>query len=155
MRKLRSIRQKIADNNRIAAEEVERITQWQADANAPHERDAQFFEGLLIEYARNEREQNNRKSIKLPHGTILSRKGADKIVVTDSEGFMKWARENDRADLIRVKEEPSISAIKEAFPPKESPDATAEGFVITEDGEIVVGLTTQPSQVSYSVEVEL
>lgn len=155
MRKLRAIKQKKADNQRVADEEIQRVHDWLAEANGSYDRDEQYFTGLLIEYARKEREQNDRKSIKLPHGTVASRKGGDKITVTDADAFIKWARENGREDLVRVKEEPALSLIKQAFPPKDSPMATHDGYVITEDGEIVLGLHASPAEITYAVEVEL
>lgn len=158
MRKLRAVRQKVAENERIAAEEIERIKAWLAEANSAHERDLNYFTGLLTDYAARQRAEHDRKSIVLPHGKVSSRRGTTKIVVSDAEAFLAWAKANNHLDLIRVKEEPSLSAIKDAFPPQESPldaELPEERMVITADGEIVAGLTAQPSSITYSVEVDL
>lgn len=156
MRSLRAIAQKRAEIDRIAQSEIELIEAWANDEKQKFADKAEYFEGLLKRYAQECREnpQDGRKTIQLPYGKISSRKTPDKIAVADFEGFKKWATENDRLDLIRIKEEAAIADIKKAFPLGDSPEATMDGFVITPDGEIVNGLTAERGSITYSVEAE-
>lgn len=112
MKKLREKVLKIRENERIAKEQLDVIAEWLKDVNSALERDAAFFEGHLKDYMR--RERNNRKSIKLPWGTLKST-ASTKIEVEPE--FISWAQENDRDDLLRYPApEPNKTAIAEAGP---------------------------------------
>lgn len=147
LRKLKAAQAKIADNNAAADEERLLIQQWLEEVNASLERDANFFEGLLRDYALRCREDENdgRKSIKLPGGTIRTRAGSTSVVVDNPDAFIEWAEAND-PELVRVKKEPNLSQIREVV------TTTDDGSVITADGEIVPGLGLKTSEVSATVE---
>lgn len=149
MRKLRAIEAKVAENQRIATDERARIDEWLERVNEPLAQDAAYFRGLLIEYARHEREAADRKTVITPYGSVKSRAGQPKWHV-DAAVFLDWARVS-HPDLIRVKEEPNLTAIKEVVLPVPGlPD-----IAVTPDGEPVPGITVTPADTSYTVEVDL
>ena len=148
MRKLRTLRAKEAEFVALGEREVNAIETWLHEVTAPLQQDALFFEGLLVEYAQECRENpdDGRKTVKLPAGSVTSRQGSTKWEV-DAERFLPWARTN-HPDLIRVKEDPNLPAIKDAL--AGAIDATA-GKVITADGEIVPGVEVHETGITYRV----
>lgn len=149
MRKLRQAERRKADNARMANDEIQRINEWLQRANQPYDRDVAYFTGLLTEYARDCRlnPEDGRKTIALPAGVVSSRNNQPKWSV-DPEVFLPWAHAN-APDLIRVKEEPDLSAIKSRF------KNLADGTTITDDGEVVVGVVVSESETSYTVKPNL
>ena len=144
LRKLASIRGKIAENTAIAGNEIERISAWLESQTEKLKGDAQYFEALLTGYGMAERANENRKTIDLPHGKVKSRLIKAKVEVTDTEAFIAWARESQPA-LIRVKESPNISALTEFIVGQE---------VVTEDGEIVPAVQVIQESINFTIETE-
>jgi hypothetical protein len=146
MRKLATIRAKQRENINIADDEVQRVTEWVESVNKPLERDASFFENLLADYGRRQRVEHDRKSISLPHGEIKTRAGSDKWLINTAL-TLEWLRANGHSDLIKVKEEPSLTAMKEAF-------ITDGERALTQDGEVVPGIAVQHSEFTVSVSTD-
>lgn len=147
MRKLRGIKAHQAANQAIANEEIARINEWLENANSSLDKDANYFTSLLISYAKYCRDHDDRKSVVLPHGKVTSRKGQDKWDV-DAETFLKWAAEN-RADLVRTKIEPNLSEAKKVL------EVVDHKVIDPKTGEVAQGISVYPSEITYSVEVEL
>jgi hypothetical protein len=154
MRKLRSLRAKQKVNEEIAAEEIARVNAWLESVNKTIENDAEYFVAHLSGYGHRVRlnPDDSRKSVMLPHGKISTRQSSRKWSV-DSDIFLAWARAS-APDLIRVKEEPALTKIKEAYADLVVQNASVLE-VITKDGEIVPGLTIEEGNLSISVDVEL
>lgn len=149
MRKLRAIRAKQAEYERIAKDERDRIDLWLAGVNAPLDRDATYFEQILGDYALRVRENpdDGRKSLALPAGKIATRTSQAKWQV-DAEQFLTWARDA-HPDLIRVKEEADLTKIKETL------NVTADGVAVSPEGEPVPGITVLPGGITASVNPDL
>ena len=112
MKKLREKVLKMRENERIAKEQLDAVADWLKEVNSSLERDATFLDGHLKDYMR--RERANRKSIKLPWGTIKST-ASTKIEVEPE--FVEWAQNEGRDDLLRFyPPEPNKAAIAEAGP---------------------------------------
>jgi hypothetical protein len=154
MRKLRSLRAKQKVNEEIAAEEIARVNAWLESVNKTIENDAEYFVAHLSGYGHRVRlnPDDPRKSVTLPHGKISTRQSSRKWSV-DSDIFLDWARKS-APDLIRIKEEPALTKIKEAYAELVVQNASVLE-VVTKDGEIVPGLTIEEGSLSVSVEVEL
>lgn len=146
MRKLATIQSKQRENVAIGDAEVQRINEWVESVNKPLERDASFFENILADYGRRQRIENDRKSISLPHGEIKTRAGSDKWLINPAL-TLEWLRANGHDNLIKVKEEPSLTAMKEAF-------ITDGERALTQDGEVVPGIAVQHSEFTVSVSTQ-
>jgi len=135
---------RIADVQRQAAEWRQQIDDWAAAESRREQHKRDFFEGKLIGYVIQRRMADpEHKTLRLPSGTISTRPTV--AVLAFSDAVLERWRSEDRADLIRVKVEPDIKAIREAFAIKD------DKLVDKETGVIVEGATvTQPSQ-PYSV----
>jgi len=150
MRKLLSLRSKMAENEAIADAERTRIDAWLHYANHKFESDVAYFESLLTVYAQRQRETEDRKSVETPYGSVKSRATQDKFKVVDEEAFFKWA-ESALPEAINVKRTPALAALKKAAT-VESTD-TLGMVAVMEHGEIVPGVAVEPGGVNYSVEV--
>lgn len=146
MKRLATIRAKQKENIAIADAEIQRITDWIESVNNPLEANALYFEGILADYGRRQRQEADRKSISLIHGKIATRAGNPKWHI-NAEMLMPWLREN-APDLIKVKEEPSLSGLKEAFA-----EQVYDGRVVTVAGEPVPGVTVEQIDMTVSVTV--
>lgn len=145
MRKLRGIQAHKAANKAIADEEIGRINSWLEHMNSNLDKDEAYFTSLLISYARYCRDHEGRKSVVLPHGKVVSRSGQPKWFIEDEE-FLKWAQEN-QPDLIRTKVEPNLSEAKKVL-------EVVDGKVIDpKTGEVAMGVSVLPAEITYSVEV--
>lgn len=144
MRKLATIRAKQKENQFITESELQRILDWAESVNKPLDTSASYFENLLADYGRRQRVEADRKSIALPHGKIATRAGTDKWHI-NAEALLPWLRENF-PELIKVKEEPSLSALKEAFA-----ERINDGRIVTEEGEVLPGVTVENVTMTVSV----
>lgn len=145
MRRLFSIENKIGEYQRIADAERTRIEDWLTEVNSPLAKSRDYFVGLLMDYARRQRDEDGRKSIPLPHGKITSRSTQPKWHVREDE-VLPWARQT-HPDVIAVKESLSLTAMKDRF-------QVVEGRVIDENGEVVPGIIVDPAGISFTVSTE-
>lgn len=113
-RKLRAIATKEADIKAIADEEIARINNWKEQELKQYENDRQYFEGALTEYYMEEKAKDKKFKLSTPYGKVTSRK-SKKWTYTDEEALVKYLKDNDRAELVRVKEELDKAEIKKAF----------------------------------------
>lgn len=146
MRRLAQLERQAETYNQIHEREIERIEQWLSQVKAPLERNASYFRSLLADYARRERLENNRKTITLPHGKVATRPATDKWEI-DAEQLLAFLKDSELTDLIKVKEEPSLSALKQYL------TVTDDLKVLTPAGEIVPHIRIQRGDLSVSVSV--
>ena len=144
MRKLLALQEKATENEAIADAERTRIDLWLESVNGKFESDIAYFTAILVEYATTQRAEAERKTIETPYGAVKSRIGQPKYIYEQSE-LIKWAADA-QPDLVRTKQELDLTALKKLA-------VTAEGTVITEDGEIVPTVFVSAATVNYSVEV--
>lgn len=150
MRKLLSLRSKMAENEAIAAAERTRIDAWLHYANAKFDGDVAYFEGLLTRYAHKQRETEGRKTIDTPYGAVKSRSTQPKFKVADDDEFIKWATDS-LPEAVQIKASPLVSVLKEHVTIEHTD--TLGWVAMTESGEIVPGVTAEPASVNYTVEV--
>jgi hypothetical protein len=150
MRKLLSYKKKIDENKSIAEAEHYRIDEWVTRVNGSFTNDVAYFEAILTHYARSQRESEDRKTIDTPYGVVKSRATQQKFRVDDAEQFFTWAHQN-APQLISIKESPNLLALKEYATAEET--KTLGPVAVTTDGEIIPGVSVEPADVNYTVEV--
>lgn len=109
--RLADVRHEVKALELMATRELERIKTWRDSQIKALESKSTFFTSLLEDYARRQRNDADRKSISVPHGKISTRFTQPKFEIND-EVFMPWALEH-APQLVRVKQEPSVSAMRE------------------------------------------
>jgi hypothetical protein len=83
----------LSDLTAQAVEWYGRIDEWLAKESAPFRRTRDFFAGQLERYALDVREADpKRKSVVLPSGKIQTTAKSAKVIVTDEEAVIEWAR---------------------------------------------------------------
>jgi hypothetical protein len=138
IRKLAGLRAHQEANKEIADVEIMKITEWRDNEDKHIDRQAAYFVSVLTQYALSERITKDRKSIKLPRGTISTSATAAKWTI-DEKLFIPWAEKINSA-FIRIKKEVALVAAK-------------EGLIVLDDkvldpatGELAPGVTvTQPA----------
>ena len=137
MRRLKHIVDQMHVNEDIAESEMTRINSWLETVNRPLQRNAAYFEQQLVDYARRVREEQDRKSVSTPYGTVKSRSTPAKVELDMAE-FLAWAKDQCRDDLLIEQEpKPNKTEIKKAI----------------EAGQDIGGAVLLDGSVSYSIEV--
>lgn len=140
LRKLRSVRRKQEENQKIAEAEAQRVSEWLSKVNTALESDALYFEAILRPYALLQRSEG-RKSVVLPHGTIKTTAGRARVEIENQDEFIKWAEENNPT-LLRVKKEPDKKALSDLI--------TEDNRVISTEGEIIPAVKVLPAETGIS-----
>ena len=87
---------------------------WRDHQRERLEQQRAYFVALLQAYFTHYRETHPRvKTLKLPHGALKLRKSPPEVAVVQAPIFLAWAKA-EAPSLIRVKEEPNQSAIRQA-----------------------------------------
>lgn len=121
------------------------IDEWAGEEIDRLEKDASFFESLLLTYHRSVLAEDPRaKTIKLPHGTLSSRKLPDRWEF-DEPAFIEWASEN-ADDLLRTKVEIYKAEAKKRL--------SVDELGVVYDGELVPGVVVTPGEPSFTVSTE-
>lgn len=147
MRKYRVLAQRKAQHEALAAAERTRIDAWLLRVNAAVETQMEWFAQHLEFYAMKQR-LAGAKSVELPDGSIKTRATSPTFEV-DKAVFVEWAQEAKRDDVLRVRLDPDMAAIKGAF------IADAETAVDPVSGEVVPGLTPVPARTTVTITPDL
>lgn len=144
--RLQEIRAEQREKERFAQNEQDRIAAWLAEELKPLEGKAAYFVNLLEDYARRQREDNDRKTVSLPHGKVSTRFTQPKFNIND-DLFLPWAALN-APHLIRVKQEPSVTAMREHL--------LIDGNKVVEPqtGQIVEGVVATAPELSITIKTE-
>ena len=145
-RKLSATEQKRKEIKELANKEIERIREWQEQETKGLDNSKEFFEGLLVKYFARQKEVDPKFKLSTPYGKVATRKQQPKWVY-DDEKIIEWLRTND-PELIRIKEEPSKEDIKKKY-------TIVGNNVVTENGEIVEGITIEERPESITIKVEV
>lgn len=162
LRKLTGIRARIANVNAQADRQLEAIEQmilpymlpireWRNNQLAQLGDEEQFWVGLVTLYHRNVvlAADPAQKTLKLPHGTVSSRKSPDRWDF-DAEAFLAWARDV-APEFVREVQEPDRALAKKTL------KANAMGQVVYMHGDDVVpvpSVNVTPGERSFTVKTE-
>src|SRR5262245_33209614 len=115
LRKLQRLEAEAAERRAYVEAEIARVRQWAMDLDQRDARERLFFEGLLHGYLQRLREAGTlgeRRSYRLPQGTLQFRAVSIDYEVVDPDAFLAWAQAQG---LTRVKEEPRWGDIKKGL----------------------------------------
>ena len=149
MKKLAVSQRRIDAIKRQAHDEVERIERWVAHATKSDQATVDYFTEALANYVKRVREEDGRKSLSLPDGTVRSREVKESFKVEDLDTFVKWVEQSP--DLVnkwlRTKVEANVQAVKAGV-------FYSGGLgVDAATGETIDGLSHVEGSISVSVEV--
>lgn len=146
-RKLAALKAKEDEVRRLAAAERERIDRYEASEMAAIDRDREFFESLLAEYAMEQRKTDPKFRVKTPYGMVGFRKQQPEWKYVDDQ-VIEALESNGLDELIRVKKEPNKSEIKKRL-------QVVDGRVVDpESGAVIEGIEVieRPDKINISVE---
>ena len=117
LRQINKLKEQKEEINKFVDQELERqmrlYQQYREDRMRPLDNQIAFYEEALKTFAMNEYAETNKKTIKLPNGTLSIRKQPPKYIYNDEE-VLSFLKENNLNDYIRVKEEVNKKDLKKA-----------------------------------------
>ena len=117
LRQINKLKEQKEEINKFVDQELERqmrlYQQYREERMRPLDNQIAFYEEALRTFAMNEYAETNRKTIKLPNGTLSIRKQPPKYIYSDEE-VLNFLKENNLNDYIRVKEEVNKKDLKKA-----------------------------------------
>ncbi|WP_461614341.1 host-nuclease inhibitor Gam family protein [Clostridium sp. Marseille-QA1073] len=140
-RKIRALKEKKEEIDRIANEELSRITTWRDKENEGIDNSIEYFEGLITEYYLKIKREDPKAKLSTPYGKVTSRKNS-KWNYNEDE-VKQWCKSSGHTELIRLKEELDKSTLKKTF----------KDGVDTETGEVIPGISIVEEE-SISIKVE-
>lgn len=137
LRKLRKVEEQRKEDAALAEAEIERIEAWMEKINEKHQRDMDYFQGLLAAYAVTRRNEDPKfKSLKLPNGRIRFRKAQPKYTYDDNT-LLDALKAHGKTDLIKVKESPDKSSIKKKY------QLNGDSLIDPDTGEVLEGVKVE------------
>ena len=117
LRQINKLKEQKEEINKFVDQELERqmrlYQQFREDKIRPLDNQIAFYEEALKTFAMNEYNETNRKTIKLPNGTLSIRKQPPKYIYSDEE-VLNFLKENNLNNYIRTKEEVNKKDLKKA-----------------------------------------
>jgi phage host-nuclease inhibitor protein Gam len=146
-RKIAALKAKQAEVKELADGEMHRIMKWFETETAKLNDNISFFEGLLTEYALNQRAADpDFKKASTPYGTVKFRKQPAKWIY-DDETLLNSLKTNGLTELIRIKEEPNKAELKKRL-------VHGDGIVVDpETGLPIDGVKVEEQSDSVQIEV--
>ena len=136
LRKLSSIDKKRAEEVTLANAELERINVWFARQDITYQASKNFLEGLIREYAGQQRVIDPKWKQKTPYGVVSFRK-QKKYNYGDEEKLVDYLDKNGMGQFVKVVKTPIKTELKKALTIK---DGKA---IFTSTGEILPEITAE------------
>ena len=147
LRQINKLKQQKEEINEFVDQEIERqlrlYQEYREDRMRPLDNQIAFYENALKTFAMNEYAETNKKTIKLPNGTLAIKKQQPKYVYND-EQVLEFLQENNYKDYIRTKAEVNKKDLK-----KNAIVNNNNELVI--DGKIVPGVVVIPQEDKFEV----
>lgn len=147
LRQINKLKQQKEEINEFVDQEIERqlrlYQEYREDRMRPLDNQIAFYENALKTFAMNEYAETNKKTIKLPNGTLAIKKQQPKYVY-DDEQVLEFLQENNYKDYIRTKAEVNKKDLK-----KNAIVNNNNELVI--DGKVVPGVVVIPQEDKFEV----
>ena len=147
LRQINKLKQQKEEINEFVDQEIERqlrlYQEYREDRMRPLDNQIAFYENALKTFAMNEYAETNKKTIKLPNGTLAIKKQQPKYVYND-EQVLQFLQENNYKDYRRTKAEVNKKDLK-----KNAIVNNNNELVI--DGKVVPGVTVIPQEDKFEV----
>ena len=152
MKKLREVLNKRHEQISIGEYEILMIKTWIEEVSGKYDYNIQYFEGLLKDYGRRQREEGV-KTVTTPYGKIASRMAEFKINCANPDEFIEWA-ETALPQVVRVKKEMATSVIKELVKDGTLIADFESLKMITSDGEVMPAIVLVPPSLAVTITTE-
>lgn len=137
LRKLSTLDKKRLEEVNLANAELDRINVWFAKQDITYQASKNFLEGLIKEYAKQQRVIDPKWKQETPYGLVSFRK-AKKFNYGDEEKLAKFLDENGMGEFVKVVKSPIKTELKKAL------TITTDGKAIfTGTGELLPEVTAE------------
>jgi len=152
MKKLREVLKKQEEQLAITRNEISILERWMETVKDRHSYPVQYFEGVLSDYARRQREEGV-KTVLTPYGKAATRISDFKINCSNPDEFLKWAK-TYLPQAIRTKEELATSVLKELVKDGKLITDFEKLKMITSDGEVMPAIVLTAPSVTVTISTE-
>lgn len=146
-KKLDAIQAKENEINQLATQEIERIKEWQNKQTEQLQHNRDYFEHILTEYFKEEREKDAKFKLNTPYGKVTARKGSKVIQISNEQNVIDQLEHRGFLNYIKVTKKLNQSDIKKDF------NVTENGKLIDSNGELLEGIYLVQKPTSYTVKV--
>lgn len=149
-RKLRSFKKRVAEKEKLAKSEIERINAWLEDETKSDNESIAYFEQLLIDYYQMQKEHDEKFKLTTPYGKLSSRKRQPKVTVKSEDLAIDYlSKKNPK--LITTVQKYSKNDLKSMF---DIVEIDGELIAVDEDGEQLTFVELEAQQDSYTIKIE-
>ena len=157
LRQINKLKQQKEEINEFVDQEIERqlrlYQEYREDRMRPLDNQIAFYENALKTFAMNEYAETNKKTIKLPNGTLAIKKQQPKYVYND-EQVLEFLQENNYKDYIRTKAEVNKKDLKKNAIVNNNNELVIDGKVVQERSENNTLVYTFDKAGDYRIEVK-
>ncbi|MBF2173609.1 host-nuclease inhibitor Gam family protein [Staphylococcus epidermidis] len=146
-KKLDAIQAKENEINQLATQEIERIKEWQNNQTEQLQHNKDYFEHILTEYFKEERQKDAKFKLNTPYGKVTARKGSKVIQISNEQNVIDQLEHRGFLNYIKVTKKLNQSDIKKDF------NVTENGNLIDSNGELLEGIYLFQKPISYTVKV--
>jgi phage host-nuclease inhibitor protein Gam len=146
-KKLDALQAKENEINQLANQEIERIKDWQNKQTEQLQNNKGYFEYILTEYFKEEREKDAKFKLNTPYGKVTSRKGSKVIQISNEQNVIDQLEQRGFTNYIKVSKKINQTDIKKDF------NVTETGKLIDANGELLEGIYLVQKPTSYTVKV--
>lgn len=114
LRKIKECKENILKNEKLYEIEKERIDNWLDNETKSDLVSIEYFNGLLLQYYKELKQNDPKAKITTPYGKVTSRKNK-KWNYGNEEKLLKYLDSNGYKNLIRTKQEINKTSLKESF----------------------------------------
>jgi len=148
LRKLSSLDKKRAEEVTLANAELERINVWFARQDITYQASKNFLEGLIREYAGQQRVIDPKWKQKTPYGVVSFRKQQPKWDYGDEEALVDYMESNGLENMVQIKKTPMKSELKKVL-------GVNTGFAINMlTGEVMPEITVSEQSEVVTIKLE-
>ncbi|MCD2257112.1 host-nuclease inhibitor Gam family protein [Lactobacillus sp. CC-MHH1034] len=143
LRKIEALQAQMKEDKALSDSEHLRIEQWYQDQTKGNQDSINYFQAQLFHYLQDLRQDDPKARIKTPHGSVGTRKGSTKLVVTDEQKLLEQIKHTELAAKV-IKQTINRSELKKVT-------QNADGKVVNEDGEPLEGVEYQTGEESLNI----
>ncbi|EIE3649222.1 host-nuclease inhibitor Gam family protein [Staphylococcus pseudintermedius] len=149
-KKLEALKAKETEINGVAEKELDRIKQWQSQELKSIESDKEYFEYLVTDYYKREKEKDDKFKLSTPYGKVTSHAGSKVLEMqggVNEQDVIDQLEQKGLMDFVRITKNLNKDDIKKGF------YVDDDGKLIDTNGEVLEGIKMVRKPTSYTVKV--
>lgn len=147
-KKLEALKVKEDEINEVAEKELDRIKQWQSQELKSIQSDKEYFEYLVTDYYKREKEKDDKFKLSTPYGKVTSRAGAEVLKMQsgiNEQDVIDQLEQKGFTEFVKVSKKLNQADIKKDF------YVDDDGTLIDKNGEVLEGVKMVRKPTSYTV----